>query len=166
MDMRLRTCNVKDLGIDGRILLKWMFWKWGRRLDWSGWGIETGSWLLWLRLWIFGLHKSRRISWVAVDRLSFQEGLCSVELFSYHLLITVPVLLLPAWSQAHLIRAGCCTSFPKWLFRCLSNKGTKGKGAHSSASAVTCILVVCGFEYMPHRRPSCQDIGDYLSPSR
>lgn len=96
--------------------------------------------------------------------INFQERLCSVELVSYHL-VTVPVLLLPPWSQAHLIRAGCCTSFQKWLFRYLPNKGTKAKGAHSSASALICIPVVCGFEYMPQRRLSSQD-HDFLSTSR
>jgi hypothetical protein len=34
MDTRLRTCNVKDLGVDGRTLLKLMFWKLVGGVDW------------------------------------------------------------------------------------------------------------------------------------
>jgi hypothetical protein len=56
-----------------------------------GWGVQTG--LIWLRigtgggllcirLWTFGFHKMREISWVAQDILASQEGLCSMELVS------------------------------------------------------------------------------------
>jgi hypothetical protein len=53
-----------------------------------GWGAWTGSiWLrtgtggelLWMRLWTFGFHKMRGISWVAQDVLASQEGLCCME---------------------------------------------------------------------------------------
>jgi hypothetical protein len=44
--------------------------------------IGTGGGLLCIRLWTFGFHKMRGISWVAQDVLASQEGLCSMELVS------------------------------------------------------------------------------------
>jgi hypothetical protein len=41
----------------------------------------TGGKLLWIRLWTFGFHKMWRISWVALNVLASQEGLCSMQLF-------------------------------------------------------------------------------------
>jgi hypothetical protein len=56
-----------------------------RAVGWGAWTgsiwlrIGTGGELLWMRLWIFGFHKMRGISWLAQDVLAFQEGLCSME---------------------------------------------------------------------------------------
>jgi hypothetical protein len=46
-------------------------------LDWSGpgWGQRGGP--LWTRIWSFGLHKMRGISWLAGELLASQE-ICSI----------------------------------------------------------------------------------------
>jgi hypothetical protein len=73
--------HLEDPGVDGRIILKWTC----ERLDGGAWTgsiwlrIGTGGELLWMRLWTFGFHKIREISWVAQDVLASQEGLCSME---------------------------------------------------------------------------------------
>jgi hypothetical protein len=58
-------CNVCSYFL--RIILKWTC----ERLDGGAWTgsmwlrIGTGGELLWIRLWTFGFHKMRKISWVA-----------------------------------------------------------------------------------------------------
>jgi hypothetical protein len=50
---------------------------------WTGFiwfGMGTSGRLLWTQQWTFGFHKRRWISWVAEWLLTFQEGLCSMEL--------------------------------------------------------------------------------------
>jgi hypothetical protein len=70
--------------------------------------IETGGWVLWLRLWTFGFYKIGGISWVAEDVLAFQEGLCcmlfiprptpwrSILIVSFYLHLGLPSGLLSA----------------------------------------------------------------------
>jgi len=66
------------LGIEGWIILKWIFKK-----NWFVWlRIGTGGGLLWMRLWSFGFHKMRGISWLDEELLASQEGFCSLE-FDY-----------------------------------------------------------------------------------
>jgi hypothetical protein len=70
-----------DPGIDGRIILRWIFGKWDLGV-WTGLGwlrIETGSRQLWMRLWTFGFNKMWGISWIATNPLASQEGLYSME---------------------------------------------------------------------------------------
>jgi hypothetical protein len=56
-----------------------------REVGWEAWTgliwlrIGTGGELLWTRLWTFGFHKMRGISWVAQEVLASHEGLCSME---------------------------------------------------------------------------------------
>jgi hypothetical protein len=45
--------------------------------SWLRIGIGGGH--LWMREWTFGFHKMRATSWVALNRLASQEGLCSVK---------------------------------------------------------------------------------------
>ena len=40
---------------------------------------RTDSGLLWMRQWTFRFHRLRGISWLAENRLTSQEGLCSME---------------------------------------------------------------------------------------
>jgi hypothetical protein len=74
--------HLEDPGVDGRIILKWIFERLGvgaqTGLIWLRTG--TGGGLLCIRWWTFGFHKMRGISWVAEDILASQEGLCSMEL--------------------------------------------------------------------------------------
>jgi hypothetical protein len=70
--------HLVDPGIDGRIILRWISRKWDV-------GIWTG--LIWLRIGTGGGHLCNetsgsikcRISWLAENRLAFQEGLCYME---------------------------------------------------------------------------------------
>jgi hypothetical protein len=70
-----------DRGVDGRIMLGWIFRKWYvgvcTGLGWLMIGIGGGR--LWVRWGTFGFHKTRGISWLAANRLASQEGLCSME---------------------------------------------------------------------------------------
>jgi len=70
-----------DPGVDGSIILKWIFMKWDVEV-WTGlmWlRIGTGGGHLWVRWWTFGSRKMPGISWLAANRLASQEGLWSME---------------------------------------------------------------------------------------
>ena len=69
--------HMEDSGVDGRIILRWIFRK-GNAGAWteSSWRrIGTDGGHLWMRF-----HKMRGISWLAENLLASQEGLCSAEL--------------------------------------------------------------------------------------
>ena len=70
-----------DPGVDGRIILRWIFRKWDLGV-WTGsiwlW-IGTGGGHLLMRQWTFGFHKMRGISWLGENRLVSQGGLNCVE---------------------------------------------------------------------------------------
>jgi hypothetical protein len=55
--------------------------------------------LLWLRLWTFGFHKRRVISWLAVRLLASQEGLWSMEL---RVVIIIHRARFLSWSLGYL----------------------------------------------------------------
>jgi len=38
--------HSEDLGIDGRIIIKWTFKKWGREMDWIDLAPDRGRWLV------------------------------------------------------------------------------------------------------------------------
>jgi hypothetical protein len=70
---------LEDAGVDGRIILRWIVRKWDVE-TWTGsiWlKIGTGGGHLWMRLWAFGFHKIRGISWPAENQLASQEGLAA-----------------------------------------------------------------------------------------
>jgi hypothetical protein len=75
--------QLKHLGVDGRIILKWIF-----RNSRGAWTlfiwlrIRTDRGLLWTRLWTFGFHKMQGISWLAEELLSSEAGVCSMELIT------------------------------------------------------------------------------------
>ena len=74
--------HLEDSGVDGRIMLNWIFNKWMGGA-WTGliWlRIRKGGGLLWMSLWTFLFHKMWGISWLAEDMLGSQEGLCYMEL--------------------------------------------------------------------------------------
>jgi hypothetical protein len=69
--------HLGDPGEDARIILRWIFRKWyvGVWTEPSWLRIGAGGGHLWLRLWTFGFHKMRRISWLPENLLASQEGL-------------------------------------------------------------------------------------------
>jgi hypothetical protein len=75
--------HFKDIRVNGRIILKWIFEKWD--MGWTGsiWlRTGTGGGLLCMRQRTFGFHRMQGISWVAQELLASQEGLCPMELVS------------------------------------------------------------------------------------
>ena len=82
-------CDVKDhfedLDVDGSIILKLIWRKWGARV-WTGWiwlRIGTSVGLLWMQWWTFRYHQMQGIPRLAVELLASQ-GLCSMELGPYY----------------------------------------------------------------------------------
>ena len=73
--------HVEDPGVDGKIILRWIFRKWDGwtwiGLIWLGIGTGGGHLLTWQ--WTFGFRKMRGISLLAENRLASQEGLCFME---------------------------------------------------------------------------------------
>jgi hypothetical protein len=104
------------------IILKWVFRKWTGEA-WTGliWlKIGTGGGLLWMRLWTFGFHKMREISWLAENLLASQAGLCCKELVVIftkfyccmkNLWSFLWIVLFPVWLQqgstGHIWTASC-----------------------------------------------------------
>jgi hypothetical protein len=73
--------HMEEPGVDGRIILKWIF----RKCE-----VAVCTGLIWLRIgtvgghlqtrkWTFRFHKIPGFSWLVENRLVSQEGLCSME---------------------------------------------------------------------------------------
>jgi len=74
------------MGVGGRIILKWILEKYGRKLwtrcIWFSIGASSG--LLWIRQWTFGFRKKRAIYWPA-ERLSASQEL--IELYGKMIIV-------------------------------------------------------------------------------
>ena len=73
--------HLVDLGLDGRIILRWIFRNWDVRL-WTGSSrlrIGTDGGHLWKRWRKFGFHKMWEISWLSGNWWDTQGRLCSVD---------------------------------------------------------------------------------------
>jgi hypothetical protein len=72
-----------DPGVDGRIILKWIFrtWNWG--MEWIELAQDRDRWRALVNAVMNpGFHKMRGISLLAEKLLVSQEGPCSMELAS------------------------------------------------------------------------------------
>ena len=68
-------------GVDGKIILKWIFetWDGGQRTGWICLRTGKKGGFLCMRRWALGFHKMQGIAWLAEDLLASQEDLCCVE---------------------------------------------------------------------------------------
>jgi hypothetical protein len=75
--------HLEDAGVDGRIILKWIFRKWNGGTDWIDLVQCRDKWRSLVNAVInFFCHKMRVISWLAEKRLASQEGPCSMAYVS------------------------------------------------------------------------------------
>ena len=71
--------HLEDPGVDGRIILKWIFRKWDGGMDWIDLAQNMDRWRALVNAAMnFGFPKIRGISRLAENRLASQEGLYSV----------------------------------------------------------------------------------------
>jgi hypothetical protein len=73
--------HLGDPGVDGRLILRWIFRKWEVAVWTVSRGLRTGKCggHLLMRQWTFRFYKMRGISWLTENRLVSQEVLCSME---------------------------------------------------------------------------------------
>jgi hypothetical protein len=77
-----------DTGIDGRIILKWIFKTWDGGMNWIELAQDRDRWRALVNAVMnLRVHKMRGISSLAEKLLVSQEGLCSMELVSYNKVI-------------------------------------------------------------------------------
>jgi hypothetical protein len=94
---------LKDLGVDGSILLKRIFKKWDSDVVWVWFRAGTPGWLLWMRWRTFGFHKLLGFSCLAADLLASQKWFCSVALVT----------------QSVFLRACVCVCVCVWVCVCV-----------------------------------------------
>jgi sugar lactone lactonase YvrE len=72
---------LEHIGLEGKIILKWIFKTWDGGMDWIDLDQDQKRWwALMNAVMIFGFHNMRRITYLAADVLASQKGLCSMEL--------------------------------------------------------------------------------------
>jgi hypothetical protein len=60
--------HLEDLGVDGRITLKWTFKKWDGGMEWIDLAQERNRWRAVMNAVMdFRFHKMREVSWLAED---------------------------------------------------------------------------------------------------
>jgi hypothetical protein len=75
--------HLEDVGVDERIMLKFILNKWDGRLR-TGliwFRIGTSGGLFWTRKWTIWFHKIVGISWIAEKLRTFRQELCFMEFF-------------------------------------------------------------------------------------
>ena len=98
--------HLEDVGVDGRIIFKWLRKTWSR-VAWIGliWlRIGMGSRLLWMRQWNAEFYKFRRISWLAEKNCQLHSQSVAIITGSAHPRILYRKLdrrILRTNSQAH-----------------------------------------------------------------
>jgi hypothetical protein len=112
---------LKDPGVDGKIILSWIYKKW----DMGAW---TGS--SWLRIgtdddrhkcgnepYIF--MKCGDISWQAEELIAYQEGPCSMGLFRFSFIKIVLTFAVHRLCTSFMIlryQTVCCRHLPAWKY--------------------------------------------------
>jgi hypothetical protein len=72
--------HLEDLGLDGRIILNWVFKKLVGGHDWLDLSWDRERWWALVKAVILGFHRKQGISRLPEDLLASQEGLHSMEL--------------------------------------------------------------------------------------
>jgi hypothetical protein len=73
--------NLKEQGIDFRIILRWIFRKWDGDMDWIELAQDRDRWRALVKCGNepSGSIKMWRVSWLAANRFACQEGLYYIE---------------------------------------------------------------------------------------
>ena len=75
--------HLEDLGVDGRMSLKWTLKNWDRGMEWIDLTQDRDKWRAVVNAVMgFRFHTIRGVSWLAEVMLHHQEGQCSMELVS------------------------------------------------------------------------------------
>jgi len=115
-NISISICTLEEPGIDGKIILRWIFSKGGMWV-WTGLSwlrIGTGGRHLWVRWWTCRFHKMRGISWLVENWLASEEGLCCMGWISFGNLYCL------LSGESHVCTFLHCITYLPWIFCCIN----------------------------------------------